>query len=506
MKLLTVEQSRELDNIAITKMGIPGIDLMGKAGEIVVEYAKNMVSNVKNPRIAIICGKGNNAGDGYKAAVDLNNEGFSTDIFMIFDKNSISGDAKHFYDQCLAKKIPVKNVSIFQSDKYDLIIDAILGTGFSGELSDPISKITKLINDQNALVLAIDVPSGVNANNGFVSQSAVKADVTVTMGYIKVGMLIQPAQSYCGEIICADIGFPDIYDELPNAKYRTINEELAFQYLKAPNVSTYKHQQGKVLVIAGSRGMTGAAILASNAAIRSGAGLVATVAPKSISAIYESNIIEGLTITVEDNDSGFLTANNYKDIEKYLDWADALLVGPGLGNDGSTLKLVKKIITAFKKPMVIDADALNVFTDNLDLLNTAKSNLIITPHFGEFGRIIRKDLGEIKTNVLNHIEVFCNQYDCTLVAKNAPTFIANKNEIIVNTTGNQGMATGGTGDVLSGIIASFSAQGIPPQIAAELGVYVHGKAADLVSEDKGLRGLIASDITEHLPMVLKEYE
>ena len=506
MKLLTVEQSRELDNIAITKMGIPGIDLMGKAGEIVVEYAKNMVSNVKNPRIAIICGKGNNAGDGYKAAVDLNNEGFSTDIFMIFDKNSISGDAKHFYDQCLAKKIPVKNVSIFQSDKYDLIIDAILGTGFSGELSDPISKITKLINDQNALVLAIDVPSGVNANNGFVSQSAVKADVTVTMGYIKVGMLIQPAQSYCGEIICADIGFPDIYDELPNAKYRTINEELAFQYLKAPNVSTYKHQQGKVLVIAGSRGMTGAAILASNAAIRSGAGLVATVAPKSISAIYESNIIEGLTITVEDNDSGFLTANNYKDIEKYLDWADALLIGPGLGKDGSTLKLVEKNITAFKKPMVIDADALNVFTDNLDLLNTAKSNLIITPHFGEFGRIIRKDLGEIKTNVLNHIEVFCNQYDCTLVAKNAPTFIANKNEIIVNTTGNQGMATGGTGDVLSGIIASFASQGIPPQIAAELGVYVHGKAADLVSEDKGLRGLIASDITEYLPMVLKEYE
>ncbi len=506
MKLLTVKQSRELDNIAINKMGIPGIDLMGKAGEIVAEYANNMISNVKNPRIAIICGKGNNAGDGYKAAVDLNDKGFLIDIFVIFDEKSISGDAKHFYDQCLAKKIPVKNVSNFQNNKYDLIIDAILGTGFSGELNDPISKITKLIKNQNALVLAIDVPSGVNANNGLVSPSAIKADLTVTMGYTKVGLLIQPAHLHCGEIICADIGFPDIYDDLPNAKYRTTGEELAFQYLKAPNVSTYKHQQGKVLVIAGSRGMTGAAILASNAAIRSGAGLVATVAPKSISTVYESNIIEGLTIAVEDNDSGCLTANNYKDIEKYFDWADVLLIGPGLGNYGSTLKLVEKIITSFNKPLVIDADALNIFTDNLDLLNAIKSDLIITPHFGEFGRLIKKDLGGIKTNLLENIEIFSNEYSCTLVAKNAPTFIANKNEIIVNTTGNQGMATGGTGDVLSGIIASFAAQGIPPQIAAELGVYVHGKAADLVSEDKGLRGLIASDITEYLPMVLKEYE
>jgi NAD(P)H-hydrate epimerase len=506
MKLLTVKQSRELDSIAINEKGIPGIDLMGKAGSIVADYAQKMISNISNPKIAIICGKGNNAGDGYKAALDLSIGGFHVDIFLVFKKDTIAGDAEHYFKLCVSKKLSINDISNFKNENYDLIVDAILGTGFTGEIKEPIRSITKQINDSNALVLAIDVPSGVDANNGLAADNAIVADLTVTMGYIKVGMLIQPANLHCGELICADIGFPDIYDDLSGIKYRTSEEEFAFEYLAAPNVSTYKHKQGKVLIVAGSRGMTGAAILASKAAIISGAGLVHSVAPKSINSIYESNIIEGLTIVTEDDDSGYLSINNFADIEKYFDWADALLIGPGLGNNEYTLELMEKIITTFKKPMVIDADALNILSNNKDLLNTAPSNKIITPHFGEFGRIINKNMVEIKENILEYIETFTNNHNCTLVAKNAPTIISNENDIVINTTGNQGMATGGTGDVLSGIIASLLAQGIEARIAAELGVFIHGKAADLVKKEKGLRGLIATDIIDYLPTVMKEYE
>lgn len=506
MKLLTVEQSRELDNTAINKMGIPGIDLMGSAGTIVAEYALNMIAHITEPKIAIVCGKGNNAGDGYKAALDLTDKGFSPVVFTIFEESSIAGDAKYYFDKCVKNKIVINDISDFYDEQYDLIIDAILGTGFSGELKQPLLEITKQINDNNALILAIDIPSGVDARNGFVSENAVKADLTVTMGYSKVGMMIQPAHLHCGEIVIADIGFPNIYNDMGGSKYRTNNEEFAYEYLSAPKVDTYKQKEGKVLIIAGSRGMTGAAILATKGAIRSGAGLVITVAPKSISDIYETNIIEGLTVATEDKERGYLTEKNYEDIEKYFSWADALLIGPGLGNHDPTLALVKKVISTFEKPVIIDADALNVFIDNLELLNKINSDFIITPHFGEFSRLLKTQMIKVKKNVLEELEKFSNKYKGTLVAKNAPTFIANKNEIILNTTGNQGMATGGTGDVLSGIIASLLSQGIPTTIAAELGVFIHGKAADLANVQKGFRGLIASDIIGYLPQALKDYE
>jgi len=326
------------------------------------------------------------------------------------------------------------------------------------------------------------------------------------MGHAKVGMMLQPAKSICEEIKTVDIGFPNIYDKLKGKKFSCSNDDLAFEYLKAPDVSTYKHKQGKVLILAGSEGMTGAAILASKGAIRSGAGLVTTFAPKSLSNVYESNIIEGLTISCQDNNRGYLTENNYSQIEKYFDWADAMLIGPGIGTNPSTLKLVKKIVTEFEKPLVIDADAVNIFVNNLDLFDSIKYEIIITPHYGEFARLINKDMQSFKENIIEELDAFSKIFKGSLVAKNAPTIISNGNNVVINTTGNQGMATGGTGDVLAGIIASFVAQGIPSKIASELGVYIHGKAADIVKKSKGFRGLIASDIIEILPQVLKVYE
>jgi len=505
VKLLTKEQSRELDNIAINKMGIPGADLMGKAGSFIAEYAKNMVEHFDNPSIAVICGKGNNAGDGYKAALDLYAEKYKVKIFNLFSSDSIVGDSKIYFDKCIDKKITIEEMD-YDSDEYDLIIDAILGTGYKGELKNPIADATKWINSKNALVLAVDIPSGVNANNGFIAEHAVKADVTVTMGLTKVGMTIQPAKSFCGDIIPVDIGFPDIYSELPGGKFRLTDEDLAFEYLKAPDLATYKHKQGKVLILAGSQGMTGATILASNAAIRSGAGLVTTFAPRSLSNIYESNIIEGLTVVCEDNGLGHFTEKNYAVIESYFDWADSLLIGPGLGTENETVELVNKVITNFDKPLVIDADGLALFAGNKKNFDLIKSEYAITPHFGELAKLLDIEILELKNDIVKIFEELNKDIHGTIVAKNAPTYILNNETIIVNTTGNQGMATGGTGDVLSGIIASFIAQGIPTPVASEIGVYIHGKAADAVKNDKGFRGLIASDIIQYLPGIIKTYE
>ena len=204
--------------------------------------------------------------------------------------------------------------------------------------------------------------------------------------------------------------------------------------------------------------------------------------------------------------SRYIYKNNYDEIEKYFDWSDALLIGPGLGNNASTTELVNKIVENYTKPIVIDADGLNCFVNNLELFNKIKSDYIITPHFGELARLINTNIMKIRDNLVEYIQTFMKKYKGILVAKNAPTLVAHKDEVVVNSTGNQGLATGGTGDVLSGVIASFVAQGIPSPIAAELGVFIHGRAADIIAEIKGYRGMIASDLLDALPRAIMTYE
>ena len=508
MNLLTKEQAQKLDRIAISfkQMAIPGVELMGKAGSEVAEYVQNMIAGIANPKIAIICGKGNNAGDGYKAAIDLYKNGLHPYLIIASDKKEIEGDSLFYYKQCVKNNISITHSSKPPTEKYDLIVDALLGTGFTGELRTPILEYTKWINKQKSLVLSVDIPTGVNANNGNVAKHTVNADVTITMGMAKVGMAIEPGKSLCGDIIPVDIGFPDIYNELPGSKYRMADEDLAYKYLRAPDINTYKHRQGKVLIIAGSCGMTGAAILASNGAMRSGVGLVKVFAPKSLNNIYEANIIEGLTICCEDDGKGFFTLQNYSEIEKYFDWSDTILIGPGLGLNKSTKELVKKVVTNYTKPLIIDADGLSIFNDNVKLFRDIKGEFIITPHYGEFASLLNTTTKEIIGNITDYLEKFMNGFEGTLVAKNAPTFISYGKNIVINSTGNQGLATGGAGDVLTGVIASFAAQGIPSNIAAELGVFIHGKAADLVAEQKGYRGMIASDLLGMLPKAIMTYE
>ena len=506
MRLLTRNQSQILDQVSMEKMGISGLTLMENAGKEVARVSGSVLEGEKKEKqIVICCGKGNNGGDGFSAALHLNQ--YNLTIFSIPEKSDISGDSLHFYTKCIEKGIKIiHGYELPISKEYDLIIDGLIGTGFSGGMRTPLKKWTKWINQQDCTVVAIDIPSGVNANTGSASEDAVKADFTVTMGWTKVGMMLNPGSRYCGKVYPVHIGFPDVLDQLEGMKWRSFEEELALGNLTKPDLGTYKHRQGKVLILAGSNGMTGAATLSTIAALRSGAGLTMTSAPESLNFIYETNLMEGMTFVCKDGGDGYLAEQNFEEIHSHLDWCDVILIGPGLGARETTRQLIERIILSSEKPLIIDADGLRCFIKNSDLFHQISAPFIITPHYGELASILGKDIQEIQSNFPDSLESFLHEFPGVIVAKNAPTCTAFRNEIVINTTGNPGLATAGTGDVLAGIISSFLAQGIPAFEAAQCGVYIHGLAGDIASEDLGYRGLIAGDLLEIIPEAIKQYE
>ena len=506
MRLLTRNQSRRLDQVSMEKLGIPGLILMENAGKEVAEVIESILEGKKREKqIAICCGKGNNGGDGFSAALHLDH--FNVTIFSLPAISDILGDSLHFYNKCLEKGMKrVHGYELPISNEFDLIIDGLIGTGFSGEMRSPLKKWTKWINQQDCTVVSIDIPSGVNADTGSAPKDTVEAFLTVTMGCAKVGMMLNPGSSYCGEIYSAQIGFPEVLDELEGVKWRSFEEELAFEHLTKPDSGTYKHHQGKVLILAGSNGMTGAATLSTTAAMRSGVGLTMTSAPESLNSIYETNLMEGMTFACKDDGKGYLAEQNFEEIHSHLDWCDVILIGPGLGAQETTRQLIKKIILSSEKPMVIDADGFRCFIDNHDLFQQISVPFIITPHYGELASILGKDIQEIQSNFPDTLESFLQNFPGVIVAKNAPTCTGFGNEVVTNTTGNPGLATAGTGDVLAGIISSFLAQDIPVFEAAQCGVYIHGLAGDIASEDLGYRGLLAGDLLETIPEAIKQYE
>ncbi|MFQ6677842.1 MAG: NAD(P)H-hydrate dehydratase [Fidelibacterota bacterium] len=505
MRLLTTDQARMLDQISMDKYGVSGIELMGTAGKEIAKEAILMLAEIHDPRILILSGKGNNGGDGFAAAIHLKD--YNISIFSMIEDSEIKGDAAHFHEQCLKMEIPIHYHSDIPEDtEFDLIIDAILGTGTKGELRDDVSKWTQWINNQLCPVLSVDCPTGVNGTNGSSSPNTVRASKTVTFGFSKLGLHLKQGSEFSGKIKIIDIGFPDVMNELEGLLWSTFEQINLSDGLKTISIDTYKHKQGKVLIIAGSKGMTGAAILSTFGALRSGAGLTITCAPDSINDIYEKTIIEGMTVSCADNGTGYFIEESYEKISSKFDWCDAIIIGPGLGESDATKRLVKKVILNSTRPLVIDADALRIFNKNTDLFNLINVPFIITPHEGEFCRILGIHRDELINGFPTIIESFMNTFPGVLILKNAPTLTFYKHNAIVNTSGNPGMATAGMGDVLSGIIGALVSQGVNAFTASQTSVYLHGLAADHLSVSKGYRGLIASDLLNELPNVLHEFE
>lgn len=508
MQYLTREQSIELDKASEKESRICGEVLMRNAGSKIKQIALTMVNDKINPKIFIICGKGNNGGDGFAAAVELYHEKTCVFIHYIGELKEINGVSKIFYDRCIELKISISyGLPIDDLTKSDLIIDALFGTGLNRSINGNIGHLIDLINLSKSKVLSIDIPSGLNSNTGYILSKSVKADTTVTMGSPKIGMKIANGEKYSGNIIIADIGFPkNSYLGLPGIKWEPLDEEKVNSSIVKPDIDTNKFNQGKVLIIAGSLGMSGAAMLSTVAALKSGAGITITAIPKTINNIFESNIIEGISLPLPDGELGYLQK---KHLDKILDkslWADVLIIGPGLGRETSTQSLVHALIEKVKKPIILDADGLYPFANDIRSLVRRKEPLIITPHLGELSLITGIDIREIKDNYSNIMSDFMVDFPHVAFVKHVPACTFYRNKAIMNISGNPGLSTAGSGDVLTGIIAGFLAGGVNPQLATALGAFVHGKASDLLVNKKGYRGQIASDLLDLIPRVIASYE
>lgn len=497
-----VKTVRELDRITARESST--LTLMERAGEGVAEAAESLLDGVRKPRVAVVCGKGNNGGDGLDAARRLCRPGRRITCLLLSGKTAYAGDAR----TCLkrAAKSPVRLVDRLPSFRaFDLVIDAMVGTGFTGRFSGNLRECARAINASGVRVLAVDAPSGVDCDTGEADEDAVCADVTVTIGLPKTGLFFHPARGLVGDLKVKDIGFPAGETERRCNGLTAIDAALAARGLPLRPGDTHKNRCGRVLVVAGSKGLTGAAVLAARSALKSGAGVVTLAVPESLNAIFETKLTEEMTLPLPDAGRGYLNVSNAKAVLKALDGYDALVLGPGLSRNSGALKLARELTLKSPAPVVLDADGINAFAGHASLLKKAASPVLLTPHEGEFLRLTgAAKAGRGPQRIASALK-WRKETGCGLVLKGAPTLIAfAPDKVYINTTGNPGMATAGAGDVLSGLIGGLLAQSKDPESAAVSGVYLHGLAGDAAALEMTEYCLTAGDILNGFPAAFKE--
>ncbi len=507
---LSMAANRAVDDYAINTCSIPGEALMQNAGNALVHELESRGFLKESLQILVLTGKGNNGGDGYVIAANLYHQGLAVSLITIADETQLHGDALIHYQ--VLSKLDLKP-EIWQNtaeqhqliQQADIIVDALLGTGISGSLRSPYPEIINACNQSEARIVAVDVPSGVTGDLGEILQPCIKAGLTISMGFGKQGCLFEPARSHSGLRIPVDIGFPE--DSLEHLKgialYELENSDFGPSAFTR-SAATHKYSAGKVYIIAGSQGFTGAALLSATAALRAGAGLVKLALPESLGQIGETASLETIVEYMPETPNQSFAINALESLKAGCEWADAVAIGPGIGRDPETLDVVRNIITNIQCPLVIDADALFALINNLELLKTRRSPTIITPHAGEFKRLLGQPDTTVPTwqDALN----FAEEYGVHVLLKGAPSILAAPTGTVsVNTTGYAGMATAGSGDILTGVIAALWAQWSQIPEVLNFAMYIHGQAADLNRSEKGVLGLIASDIVNALPEALKEY-
>lgn len=520
MKLVTAQEMKEVDRIAIEKYGILSLQLMEKAGAGVAKVAAKMLADPKGKNVFIFCGKGNNGGDGFVAARYLAQKKVKVKIFLLGEKSEPKGDTQVNLKKALKMKLPIVEISdakkIPEKFECDLIIDAIFGTGFKGEVCGLEKEAIKKINESKIPVLAVDIPSGLDADSGKVQSICVRADQTATMGLPKIPQVFYPGKDFCGELTVVDIGIPDAVVQSLKSNLNLITEDEVKKFLPQRPGDVHKGDCGKVFILAGSTGLTGAACLASLSALRIGAGLVTLGVPETLNPIFEIKLTEVIIRPLPDvGKKGALALRGLGGITPHLENSDCLAIGPGLGQHFETLELVRRLVTGrVNKPLVLDADGLNAFAKDSSPLKNLPYPLIATPHIGELSRLINLPIEEIVKDRVNISRRVAQEYKLVLVLKGAPTLVAEPSgEVYVNSTGNPGMATAGSGDVLTGMIAGLLGQKLKLEKdkpltknaleSALAGVYLHGLGGDLAKKEKTEYGLIAGDILEEIPEALK---
>lgn len=497
---VTAEEMRALDASAAADFGIPSLLLMENAGRAVFEAALEMMGGVNRKRVIVVCGPGNNGGDGFVVARHLHNAGAHVTIAYYGDRAKAKGDALTNIQICekmnldICPRLPREKLTR-AGQGADLIIDALLGTGIKGEIREPYAGVISAINEGSPTpILAVDIPSGIDADIGAVLGEAVRADTTVTFALSKIGLVTYPGALHVGRLRVADISIPDEAIErkgidvwLPDAA------SVAHLFERRPDAN--KGDFGHVAIIAGSVGMTGAAALAAEGALRIGTGLVTLAVPESLNDILEVKLTEAMTICVPECDARAFGVGSLGKVLGIIEKRDAVVIGPGLGRNDETVSFTLELITRLNRPAVVDADALYALSTDLGVLKECESPVVITPHPGEMARLIGTTTAEVQSNRLETARAFARDHGVIVVLKGAATLVATpEGKAAINTTGGPGMASGGTGDVLSGMIGGLLASGRQPVDAACAAVYLHGRAGELAAVTLGEEAMLASDL------------
>ncbi|MBP3359467.1 MAG: NAD(P)H-hydrate dehydratase [Clostridia bacterium] len=502
-RVCSAAEMRQADKDCIEKCGIPGIILMENAAMGCVEEIIKDFGSVYGLKAACFCGKGNNGGDGLAIARLLSRRGAEVTVFLTHG-DSYRGDAainREIISHMDCTVCHVQEDIRLRISSYDIVVDAIFGTGMYGTVDDETYALIEAINESGKYVLSVDIPSGAAADTGEVCGICVNASKTVTFAAYKAGLLMFPACDFAGEIKVCDICTPE--SVLSGINRFCIDEEFVSRSFPPRFNNSQKGDYGKVLIIGGSIGMTGAPAMAAEAALRTGAGLVTAAVGKSLNSVLEEKLTEVMTYPLEDMD-GHLCAACENELGRLIDKADAVLFGPGLGTSDDIYSLLEYVMRRCSVPLIIDADGLNVLSRNIGLIESCSCNLIFTPHEVEMSRLCGESLSDITDNRIQVSNSFAQEYGVTLILKGHHTIVtAADGTQYINITGNPGLATGGSGDVLAGITAALAARGICEDIAAAAAVYIHGKSGDLAADSLGPDSMTATDIIRFLPQTIK---
>jgi NAD(P)H-hydrate epimerase len=486
---------------------------MENAGRGAVEAILSAYPDIRKRKIAIVAGKGNNGGDGFVIARHLLNQGTSVKVFLLTDPKSLRGDAEtnfNIFHHMKGEIISVPSSKDYQKVKksleyFDLLIDAIFGTGLDAEVRGYYREVIDHLNTLGKPIVAVDIPSGLDANTGKPLGTAIRASLTVTFGLPKVGHLISPGLNYVGSLKVIDIGIPTRLVEEEKIQTHLLEYQEIQKWLSIPRrPNTHKGDYGHLLVIAGSVGKTGAAAMACEAALRIGAGLVTLAIPKSLNSIMEVKLTEVMTEPLPETPKQTLSLRAFNALLRLCENKRAVIIGPGIGTYKETQSLVIKLIRTLDLPIILDADGLTSLAAQPKTLLATKQHLILTPHPGEMARLVQSTAKEIQEDRIGISRNFSQSHHVYLVLKGNRTLIATpKGEVFINPTGNPGLASGGTGDVLTGMIGGLICQGLDILPSLLISVYLHGLAGDEVAQELGEKSLVATDIIKKIPALLQ---
>lgn len=511
MKIVTAAQMQSLDRRTIEEAGVPGTTLMERAGAGVVACLEQQLGSLRDKTVTILCGKGNNGGDGFVVARLLHKQRANIRVLALAPLTELSRDAATMYRQLVraAGKTVIKPFASADRTQAllhdsDVIIDALLGTGLSSDVTGRYADAIDSINQAHRLTVAVDLPSGIHADSGAVLGRAVQADLTVTFGLPKLGLFQSHGIDHAGHVEIVDIGIPPAYVDAIDSRISVITESFVRSVLPSRRLSSHKGTFGHAGIIAGSVGKTGAAAMAAKAALRVGAGLVTVAIPASINDVLEAKLLEAMTMPMPDTKAHTFARTAFDRLKGFITTRTAVAIGPGLSTHPETVELTQTLIKQLDRPAVLDADALNALAGRASLLTECTIPPILTPHPGEMARLeTDATVQSVTADRIGTATRFARERGVYLVLKGARTVIARPDgQVAICPTGNPGMATAGTGDVLTGMMAGLLAQGLASWDAACAATYLHGLAGDLAAGLNGQAGMIAGDVIEQIPHAL----